>query len=600
MFMSCILAFGSHPVKAQSVPRERAAIAALACSKSPISSPTSVVQALAKGIRLEDLTSKRAPAIPTEVSWACLVGVLAHRADSDDRARLLLDKVQADTSEWKEFATASLLIHLGRPGEALAAIDNDRLSPHTAYERARAQFVSGNLANGWRDLQTVIAAPRSLGAVLFGYDTEGVMDSTTERQLAAADPSEFTSILVKFWTRLAARSGVSVPERLAEHYKRLQYANSMYYEIPSHHLREDLRAIIPVEHEDRWRIYVRFGEPSEIIQTSDYQAIYPTWIYPSSTSKMGDVFHFVGSNAKFFLMSDVGCGNWLWDRVQLRSDFQQMYLACSEKPPSLPRLVEIGKRISDSLFHSYRTALRTGSSYTPFTSELKYSFALYQFQSSDGRREQVAVAKVPLDTSIDSLAIALSVSDTVRDAANFVQSNLRTSTTGTSATLSITSVTDFLPKEFRVTVRVPGKPTGRTYGGSIEHHPTEGNFAMSDVVISAADGSGTWTRNGHRLSPIFAVEAGGSVNLYYEVYGVQRTDTLDTTISLTDSGGLLRSDRTTKLTFSDVAGADATLATMRKLTLPDMKGELTIQVTILNRRTGKTAATVAKLEAVSR
>jgi GWxTD domain-containing protein len=508
--------------------------------------------------------------------------------------------MRSDKSEWKEFSTASLLVHLGRPAEAVAAIEQATLPPHTAYERARAQFMMGNLDAGWRDLQVVLAAPQSLGAVLFGYDTEGVMDSTTERHLAAANPSEFTSIILTLWTRLAARSGVSVPERLAEHYKRLQYANSMYYEVPSRHSREDLRAIIPVEHEDRWRIYVRFGEPNQVIETFDSKLHYPTWIYSSPTSKNGDIFNFQGVNAKFYLFSTIGCGGWLGDRVQLRSYFHHMYIACNESTQNLPRLAELRSEIDDSLFFAYRTALRTGSSYAPFTANLKYTFALYQFRSSDGRPEQVAVARIPLDAPTDSLGISLSVSDTVRDAANIVQSTLRTSTAGTAATLSINSITDFVPQEFRITVRVPGKAIGRTYGGSIEHHPTQGVFSISDVVVSATDETGSWTRQGHRLTPIFAVQAGGSVNLYYEVYGVQRTDTLDTTITLTDDGGLLRSDRSSSLTFSEVVQADSVLSSMRKITLPDMKGDLNIEVTIVNRRTGLTATTGAKVSAVSR
>jgi GWxTD domain-containing protein len=274
------------------------------------------------------------------------------------------------------------LLALDKPNEALEALDAINTSPHVAYERARAKLLLGDLETGWSDMQLVIAAPQSLGAALFAFDSDGMLDSLSRAQLDQASADQMTATLVKAWSRLAARSGTSVPEMLAEHFRRLQYANANYYEVPSQHKREELYALPSVTREDRWTIYVRYGEPFEIIQNSDEDFRYITWVYPSPNSKKGYIFHFKGVNAKFFFMDAAGCGAWLDDRARLRSDLAQLYNACSDRLSSRPYIV--ARNIQKALIGEYKTAIRTGSVYSAFRESLDFTFSINQFRNGSG------------------------------------------------------------------------------------------------------------------------------------------------------------------------------------------------------------------------
>ena len=153
-----------------------------------------------------------------------------------------------------------------------AAADADALEREAAtaldhLQRARALFARNSDNAGEAEYFNGVALWDSAAAE--AYIGEALLTATQQEAVALTDGTldKRANALKLFWKKRMVRDGVSVAERLGEHYRRIAHARVRYPMRSQERTNRDVfgnkRTGIAKEIDDRGLLYIRYGDPTE-------------------------------------------------------------------------------------------------------------------------------------------------------------------------------------------------------------------------------------------------------------------------------------------------------------------------------------------------
>jgi GWxTD domain-containing protein len=143
-------------------------------------------------------------------------------------------------------------------------VDRNRTDATALLELARTMLAAGRLA-GVQPWYLGLAGADSNTVAMYRFDLSLVMSDSALRAFDAARAPERAAVARKFWESRDPEALNGGPERLREHYRRIEYAHRNYPLIPPGRRYDSVRVFDPTgsRFDDRGRIYVRHGEPAE-------------------------------------------------------------------------------------------------------------------------------------------------------------------------------------------------------------------------------------------------------------------------------------------------------------------------------------------------
>jgi hypothetical protein len=345
-------------------------------------------------------------------------------------------------------------------------------------------------------------------AVAYFDALRAVVSPAEAQRWARADLEAKADWLNRFWQVHAALAGVSVEQRVVEHYKRLAVVRrngrvgpmgmALRRELDGRYLGvASFRDLLRLRHGDPVRdLRVRYCG-KEVLQMPLALAPSPQQCAKSPISRMRE------NNATF-----VGASGVL-ER-----------LAALEAAPGT-------------------------SWYPPFRRHFEIVHELLQFRGSGGTTTLVASAGIPsaathelLHDDVLTARIELALVDTAR--AEVLRADtlrrFRTQALPARGWVLLNTELELAPRAsqlYRLVVMNEDRTAGRMVGGELTLRNYEGSDLMlSDVVLTPGDGTPSFVRGGVRLSlaPGRMFSTGESFTLYYEVYGLAEGDAYRTEI----------------------------------------------------------------------
>lgn len=435
---------------------------------------------------------------------------------------------------------------------ARRAIARGGATPAARLAEARALFGLGRDAEGLRAWLRGLDGLDGDGAARYFADVAPLLGDE-ERSARADDPPDVMADWLRaFWPPRAALSGVDAPERAGEHYRRLRVALDRYRRRakrgspPPNAL--FLRRVGDARLDERGQIYVRHGEPIEIISTP-FTTQNESWVYADGEGGYR-LFHFIrynspyggegGNYADYVLIHTLPCsGRYLDDRGDYDRDLRRLAHRCNRT-----RTAEV----SLPMRRDAREALATDTDRPDFGAPLPFLHDVHTFRGPDGRTEIVTAVAVPLsslpgDSVPDTLRMRVAVVDTTlwwaerRDALLEVPpSDAPDAWVRGHLSLSSPPGAELL---HRVLVGTSDDRLGRITGAdlSVPWYGPEG-LLISDLVMAEPDRDGGYVRGDHALALVPTRSyRGGAFRLFYEVYNLPADVAYDTEIVVERDGG---------------------------------------------------------------
>ena len=457
---------------------------------------------------------------------------------------------------------------------SLALERDSALAAGTAYYRAIDLADDSLLALLWRDVDIIART---------GERIEWRHAATTDAK---------RDFMRKFWGTRGALAALTPQERAAEHYTRTHIARQSYRRQgmfgapPLNALRWEP---IDKRFDDRGVIYVRHGEPAQIISDGIYRL---TWFYYDDDGSMLS-YHFrqfenPGWQHDFVLLQNLDCN---MSPDVARYDRRLTPLVRGNCGLSLPT-------ISKSIRDDAERALVSDSHRPLFDTTLPFHYDWYSFRGDGGRTSVVMSVGLPT-ASIEQMRtwrLGLTIADTAHGsvARNTVEGgSLAARAAGNLLRTHVSlDVTPARAAAYRVDVRGTGEENaGMVYGGHMRIPSYVGDtLMMSDLVLADARDAGSFTRGSHTLalSPTQVFER-GNFRVFYEIYNLQPGAGYRTEIVVQPAeAGVGRSvkrlfgrDDAVRLQFDDRAPDDATstLGELRDVVVPFPPGLYEIRVT---------------------
>jgi len=479
-------------------------------------------------------------------------------------------------------------------------------------------------------------------------DVRLLADAFDRERWERADLDGRKTWLRQFWSIRAALAGVPVAQRIAEHYRRLEHARAWYPRRrmwgapPGNAL---LLERLDVPFDDRGVIWVRHGEPVDIIRTLAANLSNESWVYRAadggfrmlhfanygSAVRSGAVGNpefstFAGGGGdaynEYVLVWNLPCGGgWIGDRARYDPSLSLMR-SCSS--------VDV-RSVSAEARQIAREALRSDTHAADFARELPFFYDLHTFRGTDGRTDLVAALIIAGDeiepaggTSVPGgvqygVAVSLIVVDTMFEQVTRLDTTVWLETDhrlGAAEWLRAHITLPVAPSTTavqRLIVRDPGDAGhGQVYGRPVELPDyARRALAISDIVLAEPDVRGTWRRGDVALSFVpTRIFAGGAFNTFYEIYGLPAETPFATEIVVErPRGGIGRAVRRlfssgppARLRFDGLARADAdgVLRELRRIETSLDPGRYHISVRITNRTTGETVERTREFTVIER
>lgn len=319
---------------------------------------------------------------------------------------------------------------------------------------------------------------------------EPVLSDADRETWRALPDAEVRAWVERWWSRSAARSGVTPVERLAEHYRRLQRA----------------------------RIDFPPTAPLSVLQI---QSAFAT-----------------GEDSRRYALSLRGLM-----LVRHGDPYRLAHLeACLSSPWTAPGVGIICPELGRERLAVFQRTMRSaaGETFSPFVRPLPFGHGVYAFRGSRGGADVVFAATVParsanaLVDGTGELAGLLSAillpdsGDVIRTDSAFrtpLPGRLHAMAGENDALALLHAKIEGAPGdasyEYRMTLSDPSRYAGTTIGGHIELPALEG-FALSDLVVAPVGAIGSLHRGGIAvaLAPFRVYAPDESFRLYYEVYGL--------------------------------------------------------------------------------
>lgn len=442
---------------------------------------------------------------------------------------------------------------------------------------------------------------------------DAVRSIASDREKAdweSADLAGKQEWLRKFWNVRAASGGITLAERMAEHYKRLAIANAKYR-------RTSVRGAAPggslvaakynsdmLPFDDRGVIYVRHGAPDEIVHTTHVD-LRPneTWVYRRNGKNTLYNFVVLRDGSDYRLVDDLllaldpstrgvptdAAAKLLRDRQA----HEPRYAAIAAKYDGYDRaargFARVGSATSaDEAARSINNAataiaadmrreafvaLETDTDVPDFKSDLPFYYDLYAFRGRGGMTDVTAAAAIP-GTSLFSQSIgtqfiysieaSLIFIDTVTDEItrkDSVFTYLSSRLLGDNEHLRMTmdmSIRHAKSGVHRIVLRDRVNPgVGQLYGGpsDLKNYTGEG-LMLSDIILAESE-DGAWQRGDAKLGlvPPRQFEEKKPLKLFYEIYNLPPDASYRTEILMSPVEGATAFGRLKKL----FGGSDGTV-----------------------------------------
>lgn len=524
-----------------------------------------------------------------------------------------LDEMPGDGNAW--FALARVSGELGDMAVAADALEESARygvdAPNVALERASLLLrMPGREDEGAKAWLGGVERMTSAESDEYFNDIRGLLDKREIEAWPAMDLEARAEFLRGFWDLRAALGGVTVPERLAEHYRRLIFARQHYYReskygAPSQNEMRMLPFSQRSDFDDRGLIYVRHGEPRTRVGRRGMER-YESWQYRGLDGE-DHAFHFfeVSVTKGYSLMHKLPCDQtFLEDRAELDPRFYKLASRCNAMD-----MLALSADHRQAAFD----ALATDSDYPAFTRDLPFFFDLYTFRGEQGKTSVVAAVAVPFEkltpTASDyRLDVSLILADTAsRRVIRQDDSLSLTMRTAKPTDLFRLHVELAVPPSRstvqRVIVSDPSEPgVGQLYGGPFpipDYSSTR--LMLSDIVLAEPTPNGRWRRGEVALALVpTGYFRGGSFNVFYEIYNLASEATYSTEIEIepirASAGdklkGLFGGKGKMTLRFDGVASSskDGVLQELRRVDAPLPAGRYRMKVTVRNTETKETAS----------
>ncbi len=526
---------------------------------------------------------------------------------------------------------------------ASAAIDMEAASSSALRAQAAALLrQSARMDEGARAYFQGVEHLDTTAANLYFDDVLPVANDRERAAWAAADLPARKEWLKSFWNVRAASGGVTVAERMAEHYTRLALAHERFRRTskrgaaPGGALVKQKYADDMLPFDDRGLILVRHGEPDEIVRTSDVD-LRPneSWVYRSGPRNILYNFVVLRDGTDYRLVDDVLLAldpstqgipaDAAVKLLQDRQMYEPRYAALASQFGAITSMsrrhtmegamgnaAERRQRVAQDLREVALEALETDSDEPDFTGEMPFYYDLYSFRGENNQTNVTVAAAIP-GTSVSARQIGAQYIYALR--ASLILIDTATSAIVRKDTVySMRSDRALGPSEHlrvhidlpaiytktglhRVVLRdlvTPGK--GQLYGGSADiKNFTGASLMLSDIVLAEPD-NGTWQRGDAKLGlvPPRQFMEGRPLKLFYEIYNLPaetqyRTEIVMEPVDGETGFGRLKKlfgggGRGVQLQFDGVANpaADGTIQELRQVTAQVKPGKYRVTVRVTN------------------
>jgi GWxTD domain-containing protein len=448
-----------------------------------------------------------------------------------------------------ELEVARSLYAVGQPDSAVQRYFAAARRP--ASDSARAEF--------WRDVRWV-ATPEELDA----FD--------------ALAPDSLAPWLARFWSRRDVSDARRRGERLLEQFRRYDYARQ-HFRLLSRHRKYDItdvyRDSTQSEFDDRGVIYLRHGEPDERAQYQEPD-LPPneTWVYRRPPPGGDLIFHFVAQSAvqDWKLISSLldvpGFGSGLGlaaprDATEVPAALLGLLESRASISPLYDRLyhggtVARGRLAAEERQQVARAVARgtTTDSYPlRFAHDLRPVVTSFAMAGRGGRGELHVVFAIPVSALrafdatpqgtvyplrlrvvvFDTLARALGGVDTLR-----VFRSAAPLPSGSYLTEQLVVGVPAGPLRFHFVAEEVNADAGAMVSDEVvDAPPADRGLAASDLVIGRLGSGLVWHRadGDVPLSPLSRFPRDGTLELYYELYGMPANAGVPTRVAVVPLGG---------------------------------------------------------------
>jgi hypothetical protein len=523
-----------------------------------------------------------------------------------------------------------------------------RIDDSFSHAIAVAELMTGDSTRG---AQTYIAGMATASPIVqqLYYDDIILLLTSDEAMKAAALPVAQRAIWVgRLWQQKAAVAGISLAERLQEHFRRMGIAFQQYLRLaqrlaPTEHaIFLDSNTRFPLD--DRGLIFVRHGDPDGIVSNRARGSTRIAWGYRGLMN--GIAFEFDRERSgDYHMVEPLNC-----DTVPGRVDFGSARLIVNAESKYLsygtalleydPQLASvplkcwsiISGRHDDErngwvqnrfqqrivTTKSATVALETESAARKYRTPLPFVTASYAFRQGDSTAIYAVVttmaAAIQPDTHDKSrrLDLSLSIDDplsmsflrsdttlTIRDSAVPLSPDSRL-----SALISIVAAPANSSNVHIQLRNAADKEVGQMVltKRAIPNYAV-GTPAISDIVVGSITG-GWWKRGGISIGPIpgHVVRENERFSIYYEVYNVTEGDSASVELQIVPvrEGGIIGSIRSLiqrkeakQVTFTEVMHPESgqTVRILREL-MGDLKaGRYVLSITLRIHGTSTSAST---------
>lgn len=529
---------------------------------------------------------------------------LAETRPDDPAPRLALALAANATGDVETAAAAA---------KAAAALSIGAGAAAAHHQAARALLrMEGRADEGAREYFDGLRNLSRNEAATYFAELKGIATKSEMAELETLPLVRAQSWIQTFWEMHAALSAVPVSHRLASHYARLPHAEKFFlrrqkYGAPSSNALLLQRPESPFD--DRGVVYLRHGEPDDIISTRSTQS----WVYMNEGGSP-IMYHFTDGQAEgikgfgdWYLMYDLPCD----------SDFMAARAVYDKRLATLIYRCDVlsARDVSARVRRDVNEGLRTDVDDIGFAQPLAATYDIYSFRGDKGWTDVVATVGVQaarmrpqnlangdrryaVKTSlivVDTATRAVARKDTVIEA-RAMDAASRGSIVLGNLMLTAYPAAGMLHRVVVADAYVPTR--GQLYGGPLNVADySGGNLMMSDIVLAAPEVEGAFVRGAVSLTLVpWQAFPQGAFRVFYELYNVSPGHPYTTELRVENVskgvrgaiGGLLGRKPAVSLRFDDVAPATGTLIQQVRDAKADLSpGEYRLTVTITDQRTGQ-------------